>query len=208
MIVTASARRCADMSEVRAEVDRMDREIAPLLAERCRHVIRVGHLKKALADSGAGIPVGAPGRVAAVIDKVRGLAVEAGGNPDLIERIWRAWIDALIAYEHEIVDDRDPGVIAPSDAATLEEARAGIDALDRVLVPMFCERGEYVRQAAQYKPTRADVVVDWRVEDVVEKAKKLAEPLGNDPVLVEALYRPMVDAMIWSEEQEWDRLHP
>lgn len=65
------------LEEVRAEIDRLDRQIVPLLAER---------FKKTGGDAQA------PARVAQVIAKV-------GANPGITEQVYRAMIAAFIEAE-------------------------------------------------------------------------------------------------------------
>lgn len=90
---------------------------------------------------------------------------------------------------------------------SMSEIREQIDRMDRLIVPLLAERLAYVSQAAGFKPTRADVVVPWRVEDVVAKAKSHAEECGMDLTAIEAMYRALVAASIAHEERVWDSLH-
>lgn len=90
---------------------------------------------------------------------------------------------------------------------SMDEIRAEIDRLDAELVPLLSERAEYVRQAALFKPTRADVVVPDRIEAIVGKVRRQAESLGGDPDLLEALYRHMIATFIAFEERHWDRVN-
>jgi isochorismate pyruvate lyase len=90
----------------------------------------------------------------------------------------------------------------------MREIRDNIDRMDRILVPLLIERGEYVRQAAQYKPTRQDTVVPARIEDIVQKVRAMAENEAyGDPNLVEAIYRVMINEYIAHEKREWDRIN-
>lgn len=90
---------------------------------------------------------------------------------------------------------------------SLAEVRAAIDAMDKKIVPLLCERLYYVTQAAQFKPSVAGVVVQWRVEEVVENAKRLAKPLGANPETIETIYRVLIDASTLDEQQRWRDLH-
>ncbi|SIT10837.1 chorismate mutase [Insolitispirillum peregrinum] len=90
---------------------------------------------------------------------------------------------------------------------SLTEIREQIDRMDRLIVPLLAERLSYVAQAAAFKPTRADAVVPWRVEDVVSKAKSHAAECGMDLPTIEAIYRALVAASIAHEEQVWDTLN-
>ncbi len=86
-------RRCASLEEVRTEIDRLDRAIVPLLAERGAYVLQAASFKADAAH------VAAPDRVERVIRKVRALAAAENANPDLIEAIYRPMIAAYIASE-------------------------------------------------------------------------------------------------------------
>lgn len=89
---------CRDMSEVRVEIDRLDNLLVPLIAERTGYVARAAELKPnraAIVDEA---------RIQQIVDKVRAQTQTAGGDPDLIEAIYRAMIDAFIAFEEKSFD--------------------------------------------------------------------------------------------------------
>lgn len=90
---------------------------------------------------------------------------------------------------------------------TLAEVRAAIDAMDEKIVPLLCERLYYVTQAAQFKPSVSGVVVQWRVEEVVENALRLAKPFGANAETIETIYRVLIDASTRDEQQRWRDLH-
>ena len=81
------------LDEVREQIDRLDREIVRLIAERDGYVHQVVRFKSTAAD------VEAPDRVAAVIDKVRGLATQHETDPDIVEGVYRAMIAGFILQE-------------------------------------------------------------------------------------------------------------
>jgi len=81
------------LTEIRAGIDALDRELVGLLARREALVRQVAPLKS------DGQAVRAPDRVAQVVARVRTLASEAGADPDLIERIYRGMIQAFIDME-------------------------------------------------------------------------------------------------------------
>ncbi|TQS43030.1 chorismate mutase [Cryptosporangium phraense] len=81
------------LTEIRAEIDRLDREIVALIGRREELVRRAGRLK---ADADA---VRAPDRVEQVIGKVRALAGESGADADVVEATYRAMIAAFIDLE-------------------------------------------------------------------------------------------------------------
>ena len=87
---------CADMSHVRDEIDRIDRELVDLIAERFGYVDRAWQLKLKSAEGAV-----VPWRIQQVIDKVRLQATEKGVSPDLCEALWRQMIGWFIQYEEE-----------------------------------------------------------------------------------------------------------
>lgn len=89
----------------------------------------------------------------------------------------------------------------------MSDVRANIDRLDRQIVPLLAERAGYVRQAAGFKPTKAAVVDQDRIEAIVLKVRHMANEEGCDPDLMERIYRSMIDAFIIFESQEWVKLH-
>ena len=82
---------------------------------------------------------------------------------------------------------------------SLEEVRAEIDALDRQIVTLLAQRGGYVRQAARFKTSAADVRAPKRVEQVIIKVTDLADELGASPIIVEGVYRAMIAGFIDAE---------
>ena len=84
---------CTTLEQVRENIDRLDRQIVALLAERGSFVSQAAGFKK---DSDG---VKAPQRVEQVISKVRDLAQTLGANPDVTEQVYRAMITAFIRQE-------------------------------------------------------------------------------------------------------------
>ena len=84
---------CNSIEEVRASIDRIDRQLVSLLAERGAYVKQAARFKKTTDD------VKAPQRVEQVITKVRSLSRELGADPSVIEQVYRAMISGFIAAE-------------------------------------------------------------------------------------------------------------
>ena len=82
------------------------------------------------------------------------------------------------------------------EAQSLGEVRADIDRLDRGIVRLMAERGAFVRQAARFKASRAEVEAPGRVEQVAAKVRALAADAGLEPQVAEAAYRAMIAAFI------------
>lgn len=84
---------CHSLQQVRAEIDRIDRQMVALLAERGRYVKQVARFKSNPAE------VAAPERVQQIIANIAALAREYGADPTVAEATWRAMIAAFIQYE-------------------------------------------------------------------------------------------------------------
>lgn len=87
--------KCQSLEQVRENIDRLDRQIVPLLAERAGYVEQAAGFKETKAK------VVDTDRIEAIVRKIRHLAVEEGTSPDLIEHIYRAMIDAYIIHESQ-----------------------------------------------------------------------------------------------------------
>jgi isochorismate pyruvate lyase len=86
---------CATLSEVRANIDRIDRTILAAMAERGRYVAEAGRFKK---DPAA---VSDPARVAAIVARVGWLAEAEGLAPEVAQKTWAAMIAAFEDEERE-----------------------------------------------------------------------------------------------------------
>jgi isochorismate pyruvate lyase len=82
------------MPELREVIDRIDRDLVALLAERVRCLDQVVAVK-----TRENLPAAIPERVEEVVAHVRAEAEAAGMPPDLAEMLWRRLIDWSIAYE-------------------------------------------------------------------------------------------------------------
>jgi isochorismate pyruvate lyase len=91
---------CADLSDVRVEIDRCDKALVDLIGERFGYVERAWQIKL-----GLGQEANVPWRNQQVIDRVRTRASERGVPPDLCEALWRQMIGWFIQYEEEKLRD-------------------------------------------------------------------------------------------------------
>ena len=76
------------LSNIRIEIDHIDRELIRLLAQRQVLVEKAGRLK----PKGDKVAVQASDRVAQVIANRRKEALELGLSPDVAESVWRSMI--------------------------------------------------------------------------------------------------------------------
>lgn len=82
------------MSDIRAEIDRLDIELIKLLALRQRCVERAIAVKRR-----DGIPARVPERVDKVIDNARILARAHNVDPALVETLWTEMVEWFIGHE-------------------------------------------------------------------------------------------------------------
>ena len=91
------------MADVRHEIDRLDRVLVTLLAERQAYIEAAGRIK------GDRTTVRDEARVEDVVNKVLAEAERHGLSPTIAEAVWRTLIERCIAHEFEVFDrKRDP----------------------------------------------------------------------------------------------------
>jgi isochorismate pyruvate lyase len=84
---------CTTMTEVRAGVDQVDRDLVALLARRFAYMDAAARIKP-----GRGA-VRDEARKAEVIANARAAAVAAGVPDDVVGHLWEALVEASITYE-------------------------------------------------------------------------------------------------------------
>jgi isochorismate pyruvate lyase len=85
---------------VRASIDRIDRELVRLIAERGRWVEAAAAFKKTDGDARA------PARVEQVVANAKALAATHGASPEVVEATYRAMIAAFIEIERARIGAR------------------------------------------------------------------------------------------------------
>lgn len=89
---------CVDMPALRAQIDRLDRALAGLLAERQGYIERAAIIKK---DRNV---VHDDARIEDVVAKVLAEAKRVGLSAAIAEPVWRTLIARCIAHEFEKFD--------------------------------------------------------------------------------------------------------
>ena len=89
---------CGSMEELREQIDRLDRALVALLAERATYIDRAAELKP-----GEGLPARIDARVEDVAAKVRAAAESHRLDPDMVEGLWRSLMDWSIAREERVL---------------------------------------------------------------------------------------------------------
>ena len=90
---------CQSMAQLRDQIDRIDRDLLDLLAQRATYVDRAIVLKQ-----NEGLPARTTGRVAEVIAKVRDGAASRDLDPELVERLWTELIEWAILHEARFLE--------------------------------------------------------------------------------------------------------
>ena len=88
-------KHCANMAEVRAEIDALDREIVALIADRLHYIAEAARLKQSREQ------VRDEARIADVLKKVEAETRRLGADPTVILASYRALIEASIAHEFD-----------------------------------------------------------------------------------------------------------
>jgi isochorismate pyruvate lyase len=94
----------------------------------------------------------------------------------------------------------------PEECKDMNDIRREIDRIDAGIVALIAERSTYVGAAAKFKKDEAAVRDPARVENVISSKIDLAERSGVSPVLIEKIYRLMIDFFIGEEMDEAARL--
>jgi len=94
MITTNQARHCETMDEVRTHIDALDERITALLVERTGYMTQAARIKQDAKQ------VRDQERIEFIAARVRRMAAEQGGQPDVLEAAYRALMEASIAFEH------------------------------------------------------------------------------------------------------------
>ncbi|MCY7383226.1 MAG: isochorismate lyase [Microcoleus sp. CAN_BIN18] len=84
---------CANLHEVREEIDINDREVIDALSKRFQYVIAAARFKTSEAS------VRAPDRFYAMLQQRREWAKESGLNPDVVENLYRDLVNHFIDEE-------------------------------------------------------------------------------------------------------------
>lgn len=93
--MAVAADDCRTMEEVRAEIDRLDRALVKLVAERQGYIEAAARIKDRESE------VRLEWRIEDVVAKVLAAADREGLSRDIAEPVWRTLIDRCIAHEHE-----------------------------------------------------------------------------------------------------------
>lgn len=89
---------CHDMAQLRREIDRLDRVLVSLLAQRQTYIERAAEIKPERGH------VRDEARIEDVIAKVVAEAKRVGLSPSIAEPVWRELVERSIAHEFMAFD--------------------------------------------------------------------------------------------------------
>lgn len=92
---------CETMAHVRDGVDRLDRALVALIAERSRYMEAAARIKPSRDR------VRDEDRIEDVVSKVKAAAETAGLPVEIAEPVWRELVEQSIAYEFTVWDSRE-----------------------------------------------------------------------------------------------------
>jgi isochorismate pyruvate lyase len=91
---------CTTMADVRAEIDRLDRALMELFAERWGYIERAAEIKRPLK-----LKADIPARVGEVRENARKNAIDLGLDPDFYDGLWTKLIEHAIAHERKLLGE-------------------------------------------------------------------------------------------------------
>ena len=92
------ASECSSITEIRTEIDQIDRSIVALISQRSQYVAAAAAFKSSAAS------VKAEDRVLAMIEARRSWAIENGVDADIVEAIFRSITDSFIKHEMKLFE--------------------------------------------------------------------------------------------------------
>jgi isochorismate pyruvate lyase len=97
----------------------------------------------------------------------------------------------------------DQTPLPPDQCTNLDEIRAGMDAIDREIIALISRRVDYVRAAAAFKTTSANVAAPERVAAVLQTRREWADAAGLSGDVIEGVYRDLVTYCVSEEHKQW-----
>ncbi len=88
------------------------------------------------------------------------------------------------------------------DIPDMHALRTRIDQVDAQLIALFARRSALIDRAARIKAAESlPARIDWRVDEVIENARRNADAAGLDGDLFAQIWRQLVEAAIAQEDR-------
>ena len=91
----------------------------------------------------------------------------------------------------------------PAACSSLEEVRAQIDALDEQIIGLIGKRAAYGKAASKFKTSEAAVRAPERLRALMRSRREMAARVGVDPVVIEHVYKLLVEYLTNEEVHHW-----
>lgn len=91
----------------------------------------------------------------------------------------------------------------PNEVEGLHDVRLAIDTLDRQIIECMGLRMQYVKAAAQFKPSLQSIPAPDRVARMLPERREWAQQAGLDGDYVERLFAGMIDWYIAQQMDYW-----
>ena len=94
---------------------------------------------------------------------------------------------------------------SPDQCSDIHDIRAEIDRLDRQIIELLGKRFIYVKAAAQFKSSLANVQAADRFRAMLQVRRQWAEAAGLSADAIEKMYRDLVTHFIQEETAAWQQ---
>lgn len=101
----------------------------------------------------------------------------------------------------------DTDITLPAACTSMEEVRAGVDAVDRALVELLARRFAYMDAAARIKASRDAVRDEARKAQVIANVCGYSHELGVPVAAAAQLWDALVESSIAYELAKWDEMN-
>lgn len=98
-------------------------------------------------------------------------------------------------------------ILPPEDCQSMNQVRAGVDALDQALVRLLARRYGYMEAAARIKTDRNIVRDEARKTEVLDNVEQAAARMNLPAIEMRDIWDRLVESSISYELRAWDRLN-
>lgn len=84
----------------------------------------------------------------------------------------------------------------PKECESISEIREGIDQIDLEIIELFAKRHAYVKEIVKFKTSDEGIVALKRKKQVLEQRRAWAEERALDPVMMEEVFKLLIEKNI------------
>ncbi|MEC7834717.1 MAG: chorismate mutase [Pseudomonadota bacterium] len=90
---------------------------------------------------------------------------------------------------------------------TLNEVRKNIDAIDNQIAKLLVKRSSFVLQATYFKTKKSQLIDRKRIARIIKRVSNVAKKQKLSPIIVEKVFRKMINQFILLETKEFNRIN-